>query len=178
MGIVRNANPTSAYEKELARWDLKTTEYLEDDNGQRLYGYNAAGYQPFPKMVYKAHRRENGKVMCMDMDALYAADANVQLRAEAFNASCMKIVGNQAELDRAREEGWRGSPKDALEHHEALQQDIAKAAAETNWGVQRMSDKAQREHAAADAATDAPITDVPVRKTRGRKAGQPMVTVS
>jgi hypothetical protein len=30
------------------------------------WGFNANGYEEFPKMVYQAKARENGKVMCGD----------------------------------------------------------------------------------------------------------------
>src|SRR5687768_874115 len=142
MGVVRNSEPTTAYEIEMHKWDTP----------KRLGGYRCDGYEPFPKMVYKAHRRENGKVMCMDMDALYASDMNIVARAEAFNASCMRTVNSQGELDRARNEGWCDSPTAALEIHEKHQQAIATAAAEAAYSVQRMSEQARAEHKAADAA--------------------------
>jgi hypothetical protein len=129
------------------------------------------GREEFPKMLYKAHRRENGKVMCMDMDALYAADMSVAARAEAFNRSCQMIVRSEGENDRAKNDGWCESPQDAIDAQEALAQDIAKAAAEVAYSVQRMSEQAQREHKEADLATDAPVTDVaaPARGPRGKR---------
>ena len=167
MGVVRTGE--SEYDKELQKWDTP----------KRLGGYGPDGFEAFPRMLYKAHRRENGKVMCMDMEALYATDMNVALRADAFNRSCQTTVNNQHELDRELANGWRPSPQEALDYQESLARDIAQAAAETNWSVQRMSDKARAEHAAADRATDAPVTDVPAPpKKRGRKPNAPMVTVS
>lgn len=154
MAVVRNAEPTTAYEIEMHKWDTP----------KREGGYGADGYEPFPTMVYKAHRRDNGKVMCLDMDALYAADMNVVARAEAFNNSCMMEVKDQSALERALSNGWRPSPQAALDYQESLARDIAQAAAEANYGVQRMSEKAQREHKALDAATDAPVADVPAPK--------------
>jgi hypothetical protein len=158
MAIVRNAEPTTAMEKELDRWDRP----------KRDGGMNADGYEPFPKMVYKANQLENGKVAVFDMAAIYGTDLNVVTRAEAFNKRCELIVHNQHELDRAMADGWRGSPKEALDYHEGLQQDIAKAAAEAAYTVQRMSDKAQREYQQADEATEHPVTDVAAPK-RGPK---------
>lgn len=158
MGIVRNAEPTTEYEKELHKWNTP----------KRLGGYAPDGYEAFPKMLYKAHRRENGKVMCMDMDALYAADMNVQARAEAFNNSCQLTVKSEGEMERALSDGWCRTPADAIEAHEKHQRAIAQAAAEAAYAVQRMSDKAQAEHKAADAATEHPLTDVPAPK-RGPK---------
>lgn len=161
MGIVRNAEPTTEYEKETHKWDTP----------KRLGGMGPDGYEAFPKMVYKAHRRENGKVMCLDMDTLYAGDMNVVAKAEAFNRTCQLIVQSEGELDRARNTGWCDSPASAVADIEKHAQAIAQAAAEAAYSVQRMSDLAQREHAAADADTDAPITDViPAPRKRGRPA--------
>lgn len=158
MGVVRNAEPTTAYEKELARWDTP-----KRDGGMR-----PDGYEPFPKMVYKAHQMENGKVSCYDMAALYASDMNVVARADAFNRKCELTVHSPHELEKALAEGWRSSPKEALDYYESLQQDIAKAAAEAAYSVQRMSEKARREYQAADEATEHPVTDVAAPK-RGPK---------
>lgn len=156
MGIVSTGE--SAYDLEVQKWNTP----------KRLGGMAPDGYEPFPKMLYKAHRRENGKVMCMDMDALYASDMNIVAKAEAFNSSCLLTVKSEGEWQRAKAQGWCDSPADALEAHEKHAQAIAQAAAEVNYSVQRMSDKAQREHAEADAATDAPVTDV--KRKRGRPA--------
>lgn len=158
MAIVRNAEPTTAMEKELDRWDRP----------KRDGGMNADGYEPFPKMVYKAHQLENGKVAVFDITAIYGTDLNAVTRAEAFNKRCELIVNSQHELDKALDNGWRQSPKEALAYHESLQQDIAKAAAEAAYTVQRMSDKAQREYKQADEATEHPLTDVAAPK-RGPK---------
>jgi hypothetical protein len=158
MALVRNAEPTTAFEKEMDRWDRP----------KRMGGMNADGYEPFPKMVYKAHQMENGKPAVFDMAAIYGTDLNQVTRAEAFNKRCELTVNSQTELDRAVGEGWRSSPKEALEYYESLQQDIAKAAAEAAYAVQRMTDKAQREYKAADEASEHPVTDVPAPK-RGPK---------
>jgi hypothetical protein len=154
MGIVRNAEPTTEYEKELHKWNTP----------KRLGGFNTDGAEQFPMMVYKAHRRENGKVMCLDMEALYAADMNVQLRAEAFNKTCTRIVNSPGEFDRARSDGWAESPAEALEYHEMHARAMAQAAAEAAYTVQNMSAKAKKEFAAADAATEEPLADVPAPK--------------
>jgi hypothetical protein len=170
MGIVRTG--TSAYDRELAKWDTPRNQRVKDAEGNEtdVMGMGAIGHEPFPKMVYKAHRRENGKVMCMDLDAIYAIDLAVQARAEAFNRTCQLTVNSEGELLRAKDQGWCDSPDDALAYHERLQQDIAIAAAEEANRVRTMSEKAQREHAELDAATDAPVTDVPAPK---RRPGRP-----
>lgn len=159
MAIVRTGE--SEYDKELQKWDTP----------KRMGGFGPDGHEPFPRMVYKAFRRDNGKVMCMDMDALYAQDMNTVAKADAFNRSCTLVVKSEGEWERAKSQGWCDSPADALEAHEKHAQAIAQAAAEVNYSVQRMSEKAQREHRAADEATEDPVTDVaaPARGPRGKR---------
>lgn len=162
MAIVRTGE--SAYDIEMRKWETP----------KHQGGFAPDGYEAFPKMVYRAERREDkgGKAMCMDMaGALYSTDPVVQAQAEAFTAKCQRIVNSAGELDRARAEGWCESPQAALAALETHAQAMATVAAEVQFGVQRMSALAQREHAALDAATDAVLTDVPAPKRRpGRPA--------
>jgi hypothetical protein len=150
--IVRSGE--SEYDRELAKWDLP----------KRMGGYNADGFEPYPRMLYKAHRRENGKVMCMDMDALYGGDMAAVARAEAFNHACQKTVQSDEQYRIAKGQGWSDTPTDAIALHEREAQALATAAAEAAYSVQRMSEKARAEHAKADAATEHPLADVPAPK--------------
>lgn len=154
MPILRTGD--SEYDKELKKWDTPKSQG----------GYGPDGFEPFPKMLYKAFRREDkgGKVMCGDMDAVYASDPQRQVLAEAFNKQCQRTVRSQGEYEQAKNDGWCDSPADALAYHEKLQQDIAQAAAEAAYSVQRMSDKAQREYREADQASEHPTADVPAPK--------------
>ena len=161
MSIVRTGE--SAYDIEMQKWDTP----------KRLGGFGPDGFEAFPRMVYRAERREDkgGKVMCMDVEgSLYSTDPVVQARAEAFTNKCQRIVSSEGEYLRAQGEGWCASPADALQAIEKHAQAMATAAAEVNYSVQRMSDKAQREHAAFDAETDGVVADVPAPK---RKPGRP-----
>jgi hypothetical protein len=99
-------------------------------------------YKEFPRMVYKAYARDNGKVLCGD-----PAD-------EGFTRACQRTVQSEDELRQARTQGWAVSPEDALEQYEAGQRTIAEAAAEANHAAQRMTPKAQDERKKRDAATD------------------------
>jgi hypothetical protein len=175
MPIIRTG--TTLYDRELAKWDTPKNQRVRDAEGNETaeMGMGAVGFEPFPRMVYKAHRRENGKVMCYDLDAIYAVDVKTQALADAFNRSCEKTVHSQSEYERARDEGWADTPAAALAHYEALQQDIATAAAEAAYSVRRMSEQARTEFAQADAQTEHPVTDV--RKKPGPKPKTPMVTV-
>jgi hypothetical protein len=168
MAIVRTG--TTEYDKEIDRWNTPRNQRVRDHEGNEtnVMGMGAIGYEPFPKMLYKAQTHSNGQVLFMDLNAIYATDINIAARAEAFNRSCQLTVNSEDELNKALNQGWRKTPDEAMAYHEGLQRDIAKAAAETNWSVQRMSEKARAEHAAADRATEHPVTDVAAPK-RGPK---------
>lgn len=164
MGIVRTGE--TEYDKEMARWDLP----------KRFGGHNADGYEPYPRMLYKAFRHENGTVMCMEpppqiyefltMPEFLRAEA----RAKAFTDRCQLSVRSEAEYQQERSRGWRDTATEAIQHVEAQQREIADAAAEEQFRVRRMSDQAQRELAAANAATDEHVVEVPIpRKKPGRK---------
>lgn len=164
MGIV--LNDESEYAKELKRWNTP----------KRLGGYGPDGYEPFPAMLYKAFRHENGQTQCMepppqmyefaDMPSFMRAEA----KAKAFTDRCQLTVRSQAQFDIEYANGWRKTAEDAIAHFEALQREIADAAAEEQFRVRRMSDAAQRELAAANAATEDHVVEVPIpRKKPGRK---------
>lgn len=177
MGIVRTG--LSAYDKELQKWEQFPTYTAE---GVAPAG-NPYVYRPYPAMLYKAFKRANGQYKCMDTEplnlALYAGNVAAMLAAEAqqeaFNRSCYVTVQSEAEKDAKWAQGWRESPKAALEYAEALEQEIAQAAAEVNFGVARMSEQARKEHADADAATSEHVVDIvgSGAKKRGRPGRKP-----
>jgi hypothetical protein len=106
------------------------------------------GFEPYPALVYKAHRFPgSGKVMCLHVMA-GTGDAV----ADAFTAQCWREVKNAEEHDRANREGWSDGPKEAVEKFERAAQAEADAAAAAQFQARRMSDKAQAEF---DAAQDA-----------------------
>ena len=101
MGIVHN--PDSDFARELEKWNQPTT------NG----GFGAARFEEYPLMVFKAFKRENGRVMCGDPLAT-VGDAE----GEAFSRSCQLIVRNNDERDRAMADGWSVAPDKAIEKYE------------------------------------------------------------
>jgi hypothetical protein len=115
--------------------------------------------EPFPKMLYKAFKRDNGKVQCLDP------------RDEDFSRRCYMTVQNDAELARAKGQGWREHPLEAIELFEQQERELAQAAAEAAFAAKRMSEKAQAEFKAAGEATADHVADVPAPKKRpGRPA--------
>lgn len=128
MGVL--LNPESDLAKEQARWE-------------RPYVF-----EPFPQMVFKAWPRENGRVECGDPLVAVGDPA-----AMTFTNRCQRVVRSADERQAALAQGWRDTPDEALAYYEALQQNIATAAAEVHAAVKTMSAKAQAEHKKKDAAT-------------------------
>lgn len=157
--------PESELGKELAKWEKP---YV---------------YRPFPKMVYRA-QKVNGKAYCvMPAPSQFgwrdaAEYQQAILHAEAVTMQNQLTVQNEDELKRARDNGWRETPQAALDHLEAVEQDIAKAAAEANFGVRRMGEGAQREHKAATDSTHEHVVDVKPKRKYSRKSKAVPVAVT
>ncbi len=116
-------------------------------------------YREFPKLLYKAHRVA-GVIKCMD-------PANTP-EAESFSRSCTMKVNDEREQSRALESGWRPSIESAIEFLKAKEEAVSTAAAERAYRDSKMSEKAQKEAAEADAATEHHLAEIPEKKKRGR----------
>lgn len=173
-------NPSSEECKELSKWEQHNSQYTGFP-GQE--GYNPPGNpapatpRPYPKMLYRAQKHpRSGKVLCLDMapHPMHYTDMaqydRATLEVESFNAGCTKIVQNETEHANQRGHGWRDTAHEALAHFEAMEQEIAQAAAEANFRARGMSAKAQTEFAAAHGETSLHVTDVvgTPRSRRGR----------
>ena len=137
MGVVHN--PDGEYAREMQRWNTP----------KRLGGYGPDGYEPFPKMLYKADRWENGKAMVGHPGA-----ATGEPVATAFSTRCQHVVADADAYLTARNAGWCDSPDEALTVFENEQREVARAAAEAQHGARRMSDRAQAEFTEAQADED------------------------
>ena len=137
---------------------------------ERKPDYNPRNH-PFPKMLYKAYKGEDGVVRCMDSDPkpyLYANQEMYRMACEkvnAFNLSCQKTIGlnpdnGPAELRAAEEEGWRQTPQAAMEFVFSLEKAITQAAAERAYQDRNMSEKARVEIATAEAETPDQVPEV------------------
>jgi hypothetical protein len=138
--------------KELAKWEQPD--------------YNPTAH-PFPRMLYKAHRRPDGTPSVGEaLDSIFGSQPG---SAEAFTASCQMTVQDETEEIRALEMGWRRSPQDALEHFEEKEKFLSTAAAHRHHEDRNMSEAAKREAAEADAATAEHVAEVPRKRGRPRK---------
>lgn len=135
---------------------------------------NANGFEPYPRMVYKAMLQPlSGKYeVAMQRDVISPDKTVVLLSAEQFNSSCQLTVNNEQEYNDARAEGWRDSQAEAMQFHEKLLDDVAQAAAFRASEDSKMSAKAQAEAKAAEEATDQHVAEVPAQRTAKKPATQ------
>jgi hypothetical protein len=151
MAIIHN--PESEYSRELAKWNTE----------KRHGGFRPNGHEEFPKMMYQARERENGKVMCGDPLA-----ATGDAVGEAFSRSCQTVVNDQGEMDESLKKGWYDTPDLALAGYEDNQKSMADIAAMRHFSDQRMSETAQAEAKTAEDATHRHIPSIPAPRKRGR----------
>lgn len=123
--------PESVLGKELERWNVP----------KRLGGEAPDGFLEYPKMLYKAFRYENGKVMCGHPDA----STGENVKAMTFERQCQATVKNQDEHERHVREGWYESPGAAVAGFERAERAMADEAAHGEFKARRMSDAAKKE---------------------------------
>jgi len=166
-------NPHSDYGKELRKWEQHRTELVPRGTNPG----NPYVYRPYPKMLYRAQRQQNGQYACMapaphpyDFERSELHQQAV-LAWESFNRSCVRIVKDEGDERIVKGQGWAESPELAMEQYEKEQQAIGNAAAEAAYAAQRMSERARAELAEADASTHQHVTDVTgvAKARRGRK---------
>ena len=171
MGVI--LSPESEYAKELQKWEM-FPRY--NANGEVL----PAGrpYDPnrvYPKMLYKAYERPNGKIECMTGEPnprFYKDPTDYEFaarEAQAFNRECYMIVADESEHKKAQSNGWRDTAPEAIAHLNGLKDDIAREAAEANLRATRMSSKAQEEFETAVDSTHEHVVDIVAKPRRGRK---------
>lgn len=166
-GIV--LNPNSELAKELRKWEQFPGIYGKTPG-------NPYVYREYPRLLYKAQKLVNGKYSVGEVPPdpmLFETAAKLEratLMVERFNKSCQLVVGNDQELSREHDKGWRKTQQEALDYAEALEIDMATAAAEAAFHAKRMSASAQAEFAKANAETHEHIVDVQPKRKRGRPA--------
>lgn len=127
-------------------------EQLERDVPRGLRPGNPYVKREYPAMLYQARQMPNGKYAVAMQAPAYSQlhrDMNEWARdcmfAESFTASCQRVVASREEHMRAREDGWRDDPAEAMLAREALDKAVSDAAAERNWTDRNMGEKAKAE---------------------------------
>ncbi len=166
-GIV--INHASALGKELLKWEQHQSHFV----GRGQTPGNAYVFRPYPKMVYRAVKKQNGKVVCMEGEPSIHQYSNMNEYNMALNAAaqleaqCHKDVHSEEEWLMAKGQGWCETPPAAIAQFEKEEQERAAASAEAIYAAKRMGEKAREEFAAAEAATAEHVVDVtPASKKR------------
>lgn len=159
-GVV--VNPHSPLGKELARWEQHHTHLI----GRGQTPGNAYVYRPYPRMLFKAVKKQNGRVVCMEGEPpvhLFKEHAEYQ-RAysewQVLDQQCSKVVNSEEEERLAKGQGWCTSQQEAITRFEQEEQALSRAAAEANFAAAKMSTKAQAEKKALDNSTHEHVLDV------------------
>lgn len=146
--------------KELESWETKN----------RIPGWRPENNQ-YPKMLYRARKREDGKVICLEPNhvdsPLLTPEQNARMAAhvEASNRAAM-IEARTEEHERQLEaQGWCGSPKAALEAIEKYERMIGDEAARLAHADRNLSEKAKAEKEAYEASTPEHVAVVPEAPT-------------
>lgn len=169
MGVIINEN--SDLGKEIKRWNTPRNQFVViDGETTDVKGMGAVGYEPYPRMVYKAQRTPGGQFKCLLPPPHPHEHMTIQslefatLMVETFNKTCWLIVKTEEEYKREYANGWRDNALEAELHHEQIEKDIAQAAGEAEYAAKRMREQARAEFEAAGAATEHHVTDVTAKR--------------
>ena len=88
--------------------------------------------------------------------------------AEQFAAGNLLFAKTEEEYKRAKANGWADSAAEALELAEKAEKEVSQAAAERAYRDSKMSEAAQAEAAAHDAATFEHQPEIPEKRRPGR----------
>lgn len=159
--------PGSNYAKEMEKYEQFPGKY-------GLNPGNPYTYRPFPKMLYRA---ETYKGVAACMAAPPSADEyrnpgeyqQADESARRFTDRCQRIVQDESEESRAKEDGWRNDPKEAIEYLEARTREVSRAAAERNYADRNMGELAKREvEAVMTESGGEHLPVMPEKRRRGR----------
>lgn len=127
----------SNFAKEMRKWDTPKSQG----------GYKCDGFEPYPKMLYRAqlHTLSNTMRVMTDRDILSPDNTVVILSKESFDASCQMIVHDEHEHEKAKANGWRDTPQAARDYQDGAETEKAVAAAVRAHEDRNMSDRAKAE---------------------------------
>lgn len=158
----------SKFVKEMAKHEQHQSKWTLGD----LKPGNPYVYRPYPRMLYKAHKRDNGKyevALPVSGRHLFLNDGDWQRHMDdvlRFNSECQKTVETEREHQKAREDGWMDSMTEALDFHKKLDDMVAKAAAERNYQDRNMSDGAKAEAAQFESEQFGHVAEIPTKAKR------------
>lgn len=133
------------YAKEMAKWEVRRP------------------FSAYPKMLYRTQQLPNGKWSTGETnDALFGVHPGV---AERWTSKCQLEVHNEQEERAKFDEGWRETPKEAMEHRERLERAIGDAAAFRAHEDRNMSEKAKEEAKAVEAEEFGHVAEIPQKRT-------------
>ncbi len=142
----------SALGKELMKHERTRTGWTPEAN-------------PFPKMLYRAQHLQGKRSVHEVLDSKCGGYAGA---AEQWSRQCQLTVGNEAEMQRAFENGWRATPQDALAYLESRDNEISNITAARQVADSTMGPVAQREAAEADQSTLKHLPEIREKRKRGR----------
>lgn len=126
-------------------------------------------YKPYPKMVYRAQQRPDGRVSVGEgSDSQCGGQPG---SAEAFTRTCQHIVSSEGEHREMSARGWSDTPQEALARHEELERMVADAAAHRAHDDRNMGARAKVEADEAEAATAVHVAEVPQKKLARKRKG-------
>jgi len=140
--------PETAYAKERVKWEAQNSEL---GAGQRPYVF-----RPYPAMIYKAGRPDNG------------------LGAHIITEQI--VVGSEQEYENYKSRGFRATPNEAIDLLNQQQDEFSRLAAELNHEQKnKLSEKASAEVDAARAQHVGTVSHhmpaVPVTPIKPRSKG-------
>lgn len=166
-------NSRGAEARERAKWEQFDTEYTRRVG---ITGHFKPGNPPesrdnleYPKMLYIALPSpfHNGQRKCMiPMPVSWeypSEDAYQRARdhAEHFNTACQRIVGNRAEEDAQRAQGYRETVAAALELYTEQRMEKFIQTGHREWDDRNLSEKAKAEKEAFEAAHPGHQPEIP-----------------
>jgi hypothetical protein len=169
--------PDSNYAKEMQKYEQYPSKYGGSPG-------NPYRYRPFPKMVYRAELWK-GKPVCMaaQPDPSEFPNPNdvqrVEEQVRRFNERCQLIVRDEAELQKAKENGYREDPAEAVAYLEGRQRSESEGAAVRAFEDRNMSEPAKAEARAEalrvfdEEGRHAPEIAEKPKKRRGRPPKNP-----
>lgn len=139
--------------KELLKWE-RPANYRPENH-------------PYPTTLFKAYKGDDGVIRCMESEPFNSSFTTPELyrlaceRVKRFNEQCLKVVHDENEAKGAYAEGWRDSPKEAMDVQWAYEHAISDAAQHRAFEDRNLSEKAKAEVAAIEASTPEVLGEIP-----------------